>query len=272
VRQLIFQDCHGHVAFVEAFNNGRKRTVEGRDVHSHGKITIFELPGHYTRLEVSASRVPMVVAPRRRGAKPQALILSVEHNRSGAQHEQANASAFFEGLGYNVDVIKDPSCEIIRNALHRLRVQEHCGKCVVAIMAHGEGNRITTSDGKKVALNELFGMLDSLEAPHLADVRKYFFIQACRRGCDPLCADPGINACLDADDDGPEQFTTSSNFHWCYATIPGHVAYRGRMFEALCVAAKHHPGGPMEHICMLANGWMQERGLLMHVQHTLTSL
>merc|ERR1712019_307829 len=89
VRALILTDCHAQLTVIEAFNNGKKKRYE-RSVDSRGKVTKFDLPGHYTRLEVIASRAVILPRPpQSRNRKPKALILSVEEDRPGCNEEQA---------------------------------------------------------------------------------------------------------------------------------------------------------------------------------------
>jgi len=52
VQQLMFTDCPFSIKLCEVFNNGRKKLLD-HDACSRGKVTVFRLPGHYSRLEVS---------------------------------------------------------------------------------------------------------------------------------------------------------------------------------------------------------------------------
>merc|ERR1712107_56936 len=143
------------MGLIEAFNNGKKKHLE-RNIDSRGKVTRFELPGHYNRLEVIASKAAIAArSPQSRKRRPKALILSVERDRPGSSEEQASAGAFFQRCGYDVIFEKDPDRSSFIEAVRRFRMQQHAEACAVAIMAHGAGGAITSSDGQLIALNQL---------------------------------------------------------------------------------------------------------------------
>jgi len=263
--QLTLLNCHAEVELIEAFSNARKKRLV-KQFNAIDKRSVFQTPGHYNKFIVAASRARIAPRPPVPKHKPKALILSVEAGRPGSTTEQENAVEFFKKCGFDVDLCKNPSSEDMQNALRGFRIQQQDQlMCAVAIMAHGSEGRVTASDHKTIPLRTLFGMLDSERAPHLRQVQKFVFVQACRGG------GASLTSKWDAPDPSLEDFTRAENFHWCYATTPGLPANRGRMFKNLKFAASQWPGGKLFDICVKANEFMQKEKLLMQVQHTLTS-
>jgi len=52
--------------------------------------------------------------------------------------------------------------------------------CVICLMSHGEEGYLTTKEGDKVLLDEIFTLFNNLNCPNLAGKPKLFFIQSCR--------------------------------------------------------------------------------------------
>ena len=63
-----------------------------------------------------------------------------------------------------------------------LREHEEAQCCVVCLMSHGEEGFLTTKEGDKVPLDEIFAMFNNVNCPRLAGKPKLFFIQSCRDG------------------------------------------------------------------------------------------
>jgi len=260
LKSITFTDCYAEVAMTEAFNNGRKKHIPSKKFESLGKVSVLTTPGHYNTLNVTISSGVLAV----RGVqqrKHRALILSVENNRAGALEEQEHAREFLTRCNFHVDLRRNPTRGQMVEALKSFScLQDHQGQCAVAIMAHGSEDCIHASD-TGVALSDLFGLLDAKNAPHLAQTPKYFFIQACRSDGKALTQDM---------EDSSDGFTRAQNFHWCFATTPGNVAKRGRMFESLNEASKVSPGHGLRSLCVSANAKMRDQDLLMVINHTLT--
>ena len=49
-------------------------------------------------------------------------------------------------------------------------------------MSHGEEGYLTTREGDKVLLDEIFSLFNNVNCPNLAGKPKLFFIQSCRDG------------------------------------------------------------------------------------------
>lgn len=90
---------------------------------------------------------------------------------------------------------------------------------VICLMSHGEEGYLTTKEGNKVLLDDIFTMFNNLNCPNLAGKPKLFFIQSCRD--DPIngpAEDLGIRLsfCLkDSDEaDGSEAAQSDNNNHF----------------------------------------------------------
>jgi len=49
-------------------------------------------------------------------------------------------------------------------------------------MSHGEEGFLTTKEGDKVLLDDIFTLFNNINCPNLAGKPKLFFIQSCRDG------------------------------------------------------------------------------------------
>lgn len=49
-------------------------------------------------------------------------------------------------------------------------------------MSHGEEGYLTTKEGEKVLLDDIFALFNNVNCPSLAGKPKLFFIQSCRDG------------------------------------------------------------------------------------------
>jgi len=191
----------------------------------------------------------------------QALILCVGSERNGWIEEQQSAMNFFFALGFQVQIIRDPDARAIVQQVKNFTQLQHGTEMAIAIMAHGRGGSIRGRDCNKVHLDELFGLLDSKHAPHLTELRKFLFVQACRREEKKVTKTP-FHFCSTSppmcDDDEDEIDADKlkeghpTNFYLTYATLPGEVALRGVMFKHLLTAKQQHPSDPIETLVRIA--------------------
>jgi len=217
---------------------------------------------------MAPSAVPSVPISQR---QKQALVLCVGTDRNGWVEEQASASSFFRALGFQVQVIRDPAGKAMVQQVRNFTQLQQGTEMAIAVMAHGRGGFIKGRDGEKVHLDELFGLIDSENAPQLISTRKFLFVQACRKEERRVtknatsnlfsCASSSVESddddddgCLDHLDEGHPR-----NFYLTYATLPGEVAKRGVMFKHLFAAQKQSPASPIETLVRVARGTVQSQ-------------
>lgn len=100
-----------------------------------------------------------------------------------------------------------------------MKEHEEAQCSVICLMSHGEEGYLTTKEGNKVLLDDIFTMFNNLNCPNLAGKPKLFFIQSCRD--DPVngpAEDLGIRLsfCLKESDeaDGYEATQSDNNNHF----------------------------------------------------------
>lgn len=54
--------------------------------------------------------------------------------------------------------------------------------CVICLMSHGEEGYLTSKEGDRIILDDIFNMFNNINCPSLAGKPKLFFIQSCRDG------------------------------------------------------------------------------------------
>ncbi|CAF0938229.1 unnamed protein product [Brachionus calyciflorus] len=129
----------------------------------------------------------------------------------------------FEQLLFNVNVYTDSTHDLSIQNLKQIiknfadmKEHEEAQSCVICLMSHGEEGYLTTKEGDKILLDEVFTMFNNLNCPNLAGKPKLFFIQSCRD--DPVngpAEDLGIRLSFSLGDekDGNDshQYTQSDN-------------------------------------------------------------
>jgi hypothetical protein len=97
-----------------------------------------------------------------------------------------------------------------------LKTHEKAQSCVVCLMSHGEEGFLTTREGDKLLLDDIFTMFNNINCPNLAGKPKLFFIQSCRD--DPIngpAEDLGIRLSLNLakaiDEEEKQEHETDSN-------------------------------------------------------------
>jgi len=110
----------------------------------------------------------------------------------------------FEELMFQVHVYTDSTHDLSAKNLKRiiqdfskLSQHEDAQCCVVCFMSHGEEGYLTSKEGGKLLLDDIFSMFSNINCPRLAGKPKVFFIQSCRD--DPLSGpseDHGIHVNL----------------------------------------------------------------------------
>lgn len=97
-----------------------------------------------------------------------------------------------------------------------MKEHEDAQSCVICLMSHGEEGFLTTKEGDKILLDDIFTMFNNLNCPNLAGKPKLFFIQSCRD--DPIngpAEDLGIRLSFslksDTDESDGSEFTQSDN-------------------------------------------------------------
>jgi uncharacterized protein YejL (UPF0352 family) len=93
----------------------------------------------------------------------------------------------WEQLLFNVHIYTDTSHDLnvynfnsIVKQFSQLAEHEEAQSCVVCLMSHGEEGFLTTKEGDKVLLDDIFSMFNNVNCPSLAGKPKLFFIQSCR--------------------------------------------------------------------------------------------
>jgi hypothetical protein len=64
----------------------------------------------------------------------------------------------------------------------KLPEHEEAQCCIVCLMSHGEEGFLTTKEGDKVLIDDIFALFNNINCPNLAGKPKLFFIQSCRDG------------------------------------------------------------------------------------------
>ncbi|NP_001091272.1 caspase 7 S homeolog [Xenopus laevis] len=163
--------------------------------------------------------------------------------RNGTDIDARDLLRCFKGLGFDVNVYNNKSCEEMEALLHSVAQQDHndsaCFACI--FLSHGEEGLIYGTDGA-MPIKVLTTLFRGDKCRSLVGKPKLFFIQACR-GCefdDGLEADAGpANETLETDANPRHKIPVEADFLFAYSTVPGYYSWRnpgrGSWFvQALC--------------------------------------
>lgn len=107
--------------------------------------------------------------------------------RRWSNRDTESLKQLFEQLLFTVktytDFTHDLGCQNFKKIVKDFsELPEHQDSqcCVVCLMSHGEEGYLTTKEGDKVLLDEIFTLFNNVNCPNLAGKPKLFFIQSCR--------------------------------------------------------------------------------------------
>lgn len=174
--------------------------------------------------------------------------------RTGAEHDSENLRLLCQDLGFHTTVrhnvtrndLKHPTEGILRKFRDQfLPGHEDVDACLVAIMSHGTGNLIRTSDPGDTYIDlkeEIIKPFNNSFCRQLINKPKIFIVQACRgdsrdRGAirteqdGKIMADirpqsPPGNFCPAPTNGSGELLPSNEDILVCYSTVPGYVANR----------------------------------------------
>ncbi|OCT71262.1 hypothetical protein XELAEV_18034239mg [Xenopus laevis] len=163
--------------------------------------------------------------------------------RNGTDIDARELLRCFKGLGFDVNVYNNKSCEEMENLLRTVAQQDHkdsaCFACI--FLSHGEEGLIYGTDGA-MPIKVLTTLFRGDNCRSLVGKPKLFFIQACRghEFDDGLEADSGsVNDSLETDANPRHKIPVEADFLYAYSTVPGYYSWRnpgmGSWFvQALC--------------------------------------
>lgn len=86
----------------------------------------------------------------------------------------------FKTLGFNVEILKDNTVQVMRDKLEDLR-KKVTGDCFVCcVLSHGNEKGVMGSDQFNLPICDMLSPFSGTNCPALAEKPKLFFIQACR--------------------------------------------------------------------------------------------
>lgn len=93
----------------------------------------------------------------------------------------------FEQLMFTVSIFTDSTHDLTSNNLIKIlkdfsksSKHDEAQCCVVCLMSHGEEGYLTTKEGNRLLLDDIFTMFNNINCPLLAGKPKIFLIQSCR--------------------------------------------------------------------------------------------
>ena len=164
-----------------------------------------------------------------------ALIVSVHEEREeGADKELTNARESLELLGFEVQVVVDPTKRKVERLIreHRDAPWSDHSCSLVAFMAHGfmSGGQqfIFLAGNEKAMVTSFINMLATENAPELEGKPKLWFVQACRGGGDRMADDELVD---EAGMHAAPFLSTESDQLQTFSAVPDRVAIRGVFWE-----------------------------------------
>ncbi len=158
--------------------------------------------------------------------------------RRWSNRDTSSLEQLFEQLLFTVKTYTDSTHDLnSQNFLSILRefsqLPEHqdAQSCIICLMSHGEEGYLTTKEGDKILLDEIFKLFNNINCPNLAGKPKLFFIQSCRD--DPISGpaeDLGIRLSFNLNENDQNQHTDESDGGLCFQS-DNNLAYKSKMSD-----------------------------------------
>ncbi len=167
--------------------------------------------------------------------------------RRWSNRDTSSLKQLFEQLLFNVKTYTDSTHNLnnknfmsILKDFSQLPDHQDAQSCIICLMSHGEEGYLTTKEGDKILLDEIFQLFNNINCPSLAGKPKLFFIQSCRD--DPISGpaeDLGIRLSFNLnhesqsedENDGGQSFQSDNN-----------LAYKSK--ESDIVVSNNEPTSP----------------------------
>ena len=152
--------------------------------------------------------------------------------RSGSNDDVKNLKNLFDDFGFRYRVQDNQTRRemllLLTDTSEKDFSKYDCFVCV--ILSHGSENGVHGADGEIICIETITSLFRRDECPSLEGKPKIFLFQACRGSASDRVAVEPVESDSDPPDLSSPSLPADADFLICFASSPGHAAYRQRSF------------------------------------------